>query len=73
MANCKIDNCENEADYPTLGVCKTCYSGLRYWSGRGLRDKRRRLKQVERLVGRMEYMVIGGTESNVVRLPRRKS
>ncbi len=59
MANCKIDNCENEAVYVYLGVCKTCYSGLRYWRDRGLRDKRRRLKQVERLVGRMEYMIVG--------------
>ena len=64
MANCKIGNCENEAYYPTLGVCKTCYSGLRYWNGRGLRDKRNRLKQVMRLTSRMEYMIVGDQPKN---------
>ena len=74
MANCKIAGCDNEADYPIVGVCKTCYSGLRYWQGRGVRDKRHRLKQIERLQGRMEYMLVGDLpkKSNVVAHTRRR-
>jgi hypothetical protein len=55
--NCKIGNCDNEAAYPILGVCSACYSGLAYWRGRSVYDKRKRLKQTERLTSRMEHMI----------------
>lgn len=72
MANCKIENCDNEAHYPILGVCRTCYSGLRYWNGRGLRDKRARLKQVMRLTSRMEYMIVGDVPAGATPITRAK-
>ena len=57
MSNCKIENCDNAVDYHILGVCRTCYSGLAYWRGRSVYDKRKRLKQIQRLNGRMEHMI----------------
>ena len=59
MANCKFEGCQNDAWHSTLGCCKTCYSGLRYWSKRPLGDKRARLQQVVRLESRMVYLVGG--------------
>lgn len=75
MANCKFEGCDNEAHYPILGVCRTCYSGLRYWNGRGVRDKRARLQQIVRLNSRMEYMLVGDQPkaANVVRHVRKRS
>lgn len=55
--NCKIGNCENDATYPILGVCSACYSGLAYWRGRSAHDKRKRLKQTQRLNSRMAHML----------------
>ncbi len=55
--NCKIPNCENAVVYHHLGVCSACYSGLAYWRGRSVHDKRKRLTQTLRLTSRMEHII----------------
>ena len=56
---CKFDECENEIWHDVLGICYTCYSGLRYWRDRSIADKRYRLSRLKRLVDRMEHMAGG--------------
>lgn len=59
IGTCKFDGCENEIKHSELGICYTCYSGLRYWRDRSISHKRARLQQIIRLNSRMEYMVTG--------------
>ncbi len=54
---CRFKGCPNEADFLILRVCRTCYSGLRYWEGRSRADKRSRQDQLVKLTSRMRYMV----------------
>ena len=55
--NCKIPNCDSEVVYHHLSVCSACYAGLAYWRGRSRYDKEQRLRQVERLDGRLHHMI----------------
>ncbi len=56
---CKFDACDNEVRYPILGVCATCYSGLRLWAGRSPARKRHRAQQYTRMQERMDYLLDG--------------
>lgn len=67
MAKCKFEGCDNDVRHKTLGICYTCYSGLRYWRNRNLGEKRARLQQIVRLNSRMEYMLVGN------QLPKKKA
>jgi len=57
MAKCKMANCNEDMHYMHLEVCKACYSGLSYWKGRPRAHKEKRLEQLKRLNGRMEFMI----------------
>ena len=56
---CKFDACDNDVRYPILGVCATCYSGLRLWSSRTPEQKRLRAQQYTRMQERMDYLMDG--------------
>jgi len=56
---CKFPSCDNEVSYPILGVCSTCYAGLRLWMGRSVARKRHRAQQYDRMRERMDYMMDG--------------
>lgn len=56
---CKFDHCENDVKYPVLGVCATCYSGLRLWVSRSAAAKRHRMSQYDRMKERMDYLMAG--------------
>ena len=56
---CKFDACENDVKYPVLGVCATCYSGLRLWAGRSKAQKLTRAQQYTRMQERMDYLLDG--------------
>lgn len=70
MANCRIGDCWNEVHYKHLQVCKACYSGLATWRGRDPADKEQRLKQIERLKTRMEF-ILGNPDVHPKVTPRR--
>lgn len=57
--SCKFDACDNDVKYPTLGVCATCYSGLRLWVGRSPAQRRHRAQQYTRMQERMDYLTEG--------------
>lgn len=56
---CMFANCENEVKYPNMGVCGTCYSGMRLWTQRPPAERRKRLGQYQRMQERMEYIMDG--------------
>ena len=49
--------CPEPVHFEYLGVCKTCYNGLRYWRGRSQAHKRKRAAQLEKLSLRMEHLI----------------
>ena len=69
---CKFDGCENEVRHATLGICYTCYSGLRYWRDRSIAAKRARQLQIIRLNSRMEYMLTGERMPDKKPVPKAK-
>ena len=56
---CKFEACDNEVKYPILGVCGTCYSGLRLWVGRSVAAKNKRAQQYDRMRERIDYLLNG--------------
>lgn len=53
---CGTSGCFEERVYVGAGLCAACYQGLRYWTGRTPTEIVQRMKQLDRLQGRMETM-----------------
>ncbi len=56
---CRFDGCEKDIWHDELGICYTCYSGLRYWRDRPITHVRSRVQQLTKLQDRMETFMVG--------------
>ena len=56
---CRFNECGRDIWHEELGICYTCYSGLRYWRDRSIADVRARVSQLTKLQDRMETFMVG--------------
>ena len=64
---CKIPQCVNDVECPTMGICKACYSSMWQAGRKTPAERLKRLRNLEKFRARTEIM--SGTVSN---LPKRQ-
>lgn len=67
MAKCKIPECYNDVQCPTMGICKACYSSMLKAGKKTAPERLKRLRNLEKYRARTELM-----SANVSNLPKRK-
>lgn len=66
---CEMECCENEAAFPRLGLCLSCYQAIRYWlrAAKTPKDILERKKKLQVFQNRMDHLM-----PNVVSIKRRR-
>ncbi len=54
---CIIENCDNSVNHPTMGLCKTCYSSMYYWSRKSLKQMLQRAVNLSKYECRLNSML----------------